>query len=63
MTEYGLFNDEGLLEGQFYSVAEAEAAIADRYSDEDDLHVSEVCPDHPDQERDNCEECNAETEE
>lgn len=59
-AEYGLFNDEGLMEGQFYSVAEAQAAVADRYSAEDDLAVHEVCPDHEGQARDTCEECFAE---
>lgn len=59
MTEYGIFNDEGCVEAQFYSREEAEAAIADRYTDEtdDDLEIHEVCPDHEEQRRDVCEEC------
>jgi hypothetical protein len=57
MTEYGLFNDEGLVEGGFYSVDTAEAAILDRYDSEDELEVKEVCGDHEGQPYDGCEEC------
>lgn len=62
MTEYGIFNDEGLLEGQFYDRATADAALADMYS-EDDAHVAECCPDHREQERATCEECDHEDDE
>lgn len=58
MTEYGIFNDEGFIEGDFYSREAAEAAVAARYSD-DDCSVHEVCPEHRDQPRDGCEECAA----
>jgi len=34
MTEWGIFNDEGLLEGQFYSLTEANLAVLDRCADE-----------------------------
>jgi hypothetical protein len=57
---FGLFNDEGLVEGEFETHEEATNAL-NRYSEEDDLHVSEICPDHPGQERDNCELCNKDT--
>lgn len=57
MIEYGLFNDEGLVEGQFYSKEAAGSAIKDRYSDEDELEIYEVCPDHAEQPRYACEEC------
>lgn len=39
MTVYGIFNDEGLVEGGFYSAQEAHDAIAERYSPEDGLTV------------------------
>lgn len=42
MTEYGLFNDEGLIEGQFYSKDEAELAKLDRYTPDDELYVDIV---------------------
>ena len=58
-TEFGIFNDEGCIEADFFSREGAEQAMADRYS-EDDAHVAEVCPDHRDQERDHCEHCQAE---
>jgi len=58
-TEYGIFGDEGKLEGDFYSREEAERALADRYSAEDGEHVGECCHDHPDHEAATCEECNA----
>lgn len=42
-TEYGIFNDEGLVEQNYWSRSEAEAAL-DAYDDEDDLEIAEVCP-------------------
>jgi hypothetical protein len=60
---FGIFNDEGLVEGDFYSQEEAQTAIKERYSEEDDLHVAECCHDHPEQERESCEECNSEDKE
>ena len=59
MNEYGIFNDEGLLEGDFYSEASATAMMNCYYAD-DDAHVSAICPDHQGHEKDFCEECNAE---
>ena len=58
--EFGIFSDEGLIEGQFATAASAEKAIAERYSPEDELHVAEVCPYHEGQERLHCEECDEE---
>ena len=61
MSEYGIFSDEGCLEMQFYSRNEAEIASLKYVEEgEDGVHVSEICPDHPEQEREHCEECNAE---
>jgi len=59
-TEYALFNDEGMVEGGFYSVEEATAAIADRYSEDDELTVEEVCHDHPEQPKCGCVLCDDE---
>ena len=56
MSEYGLFNDEGCVEAQFYSVEEALRALK-FYDPDDDIDVREICPDHDEQARDTCEEC------
>lgn len=55
--EFGLFSDEGCVEAQFYSLEEAEAAIAERYSPEDGLTAHAVCPQHEEQIAEFCEEC------
>lgn len=71
-TEYVIFNNEGCVEGGFFSPEEAQEAIARRYSDEgeddgeddgDRLKVKEICHDHSEQARETCEECAAEDEE
>lgn len=62
MTEYGIFNEEGLLEGGFYSAEEAQTKWISTYRD-DDAYVAECCHDHPDQETDRCEECVGEDDE
>lgn len=54
--EYGIFSDEGLIEGGFYSRAAAAAALAARYQP-DDGDVRRCCRDHPEHEADSCEEC------
>lgn len=59
MKEYGLFNDEGLMESNFYSVEEAQWALVNRYNKEDCLHVAQVCEEHREHEHDACEECYA----
>lgn len=58
--EFGIFTDEGFMEGDFYSVAEAEAGIEARYDEGDGCYVAEVCPEHRDQEKGHCETCDAE---
>ena len=67
MTEYGLFNDEGCLEAQMYSVEEAEGRraeyITEGLEEPEDITVRELCPDHEGQPKDGCEECNAEPDE
>lgn len=57
MVEYGLFNDEGMVEGGFRSLEEAREVIWDRYDEDDELSVLEVCPDHEEQPKYGCEEC------
>lgn len=63
MTEYGLFNDEGCVDRGFISVEAAEAALAEQYDVGDELVVKELCPEHEEEPRDSCEECNVEEEE
>lgn len=57
-TEYGIFSDEGLLEGGFITVEAAQKVATTTYA-EDGVHVAEVCPEHEEQEREHCEECSA----
>jgi hypothetical protein len=59
-TEFGLFNDEGLVENGFYSPEAAREALDTRYSGDDELEIEEICPDHPEQPRCGCEECDSE---
>ncbi len=61
-TEYGIFTDDGLIEGGFYSEKSAQKALDLDYA-EDEAHVAEICHDHPEHEADTCEECNAEVDE
>lgn len=62
MRAYGLFNDEGLVEGGFGSVQEAEQARDDNYEPEDELSVHELCSEHPDHAKVGCELCESEEE-
>jgi len=57
--EFGIFNDEGKIEGGMFSRAEAEARMAEGYTSEDEVHIGECCHDHPEHEREGCEECPA----
>ena len=57
-TEYGVFNDEGLVEGQFYDVTSANAAAVDM--DDENAYVSLVCESHTDQPYGYCDDCDAE---
>lgn len=61
MPEYGIFNDEGCIERQFYSREDVDTAAAS-YDPEDDVRVEEMCRDHADQEQpaNGCEFCNEE---
>lgn len=55
-TEYGIFSEEGLLEGDFYTVESAQAELELDYA-EDGAHVAEICPEHREHEREHCEVC------
>ena len=60
-TEFGIFTEEGCIENGFYSREEAEAAIKERYPEEE-CHVAECCIEHREEEHEHCEFC-AEAEE
>lgn len=53
--EWGLFNDEGMVEGDFWSEAEALEA-KERYDEDDDLTAHQVCGAHREHRADECEE-------
>lgn len=59
-AEWGIFNDEGLVEGGFCAEGAAKTAAATRYDPDDDVHVAEICHDHPEHERASCERCDRE---
>lgn len=63
MTEYGIFNDESAsyssedaVESQFYSVEEAEAALLERYDDDEDCYVH-VCEEPEEEDEEDEEGC------
>jgi len=64
VTEWGVFNDEGVTD-IFNKIEDAEAQAL-IYKTEDDgyyaelISVKEMCPDHEEQPKDGCEECFAE---
>jgi hypothetical protein len=60
-VEFGIFNDEGLLEGGFTEKQTAYNTMASKYADDKWVYVAEICPDHEEQDREHCEVC-AETE-
>jgi hypothetical protein len=59
MDEFGIFNDEGLLESDFYSREAAEKRLAEEYAEEG-AWVGVVCPTHREEEAEHCSECEAE---
>lgn len=70
MAEYGIFSDEGLVEGALPNEVEAQVALGEHRADAEKvgadpavLYASEICPDHEEQPRKNCEECFEEVEE
>lgn len=58
MAEWGLFSEEGLIEGDFLTREDALLARRERYTPDDELEVYEVCPHHPEQSSHDCEDCN-----
>lgn len=62
-TEFGIFNEEGCCEGGMFSREEAEARIKAMGEEAEGCHVAECCHEHPEQEREHCEECMAEEQE
>lgn len=59
--EWGLFNDEGLVAGDFWSETEAkiERDNPDHFDPEDSLTVEKVCPECRGGREDGCDECGA----
>jgi len=57
--EFGIFNDEGKIEGGMFSRAEAEARLVAMGEEAEGCHVGECCHDHAEHEREGCEECPA----
>jgi len=57
IREYGIFNDEGLIENGFFSHNEACEAITAKYPGED-FYSARICHKHPEQVAEDCEECN-----
>lgn len=72
MAVYGLWtaSDGGFFEGPFYSLGEAQGRIEELIEEADseqdqveiaaDVYPVEYCPDHDEQPRDSCEECEEE---
>ena len=58
--EFGLFNDEGLVESGFYSLESAQKDLVERYTPEDELWVGEICPQCGEGEKSYCPKCNDE---
>ena len=56
MEEYAIFNSEGCIERQLWSLEEAKVALAEY---DDDVYVEVLCHDHSDKEqpRSGCELC------
>ena len=62
MKAYGVFNDEGMIDGPFYSIDSAQREWEAYVELDEECRVRELCAEHPEQPRDACEECNAEEE-
>lgn len=61
-TEYGVFNDEGCVERQLWTLEAASRAAA-AYDEDDEVRVEALCPEHDEEPAAFCEECHAEDEE
>lgn len=54
--EWGIFQDDGMIDGGFASQSAAQRALDLDYS-EDGAHVAEVCSEHPEHEAESCDLC------
>lgn len=67
MARYAIFNDEGCIDREFGSVEDAQdraAEFRDLAKDDEDggdpsAYAAEECPDHDEQPKDSCEDCEA----
>ena len=60
-SEWGIFNDEGLIEGGFYTREEAVSSANTTYGPEDEVAIYEICPEPShDEPRHCCEQCHGE---
>lgn len=59
MTEFGIWSEEagGFILTQIYSHDEGVKELTSMDSETDTLTVIEICPDHQEQPKDGCEEC------
>lgn len=56
--EFGIFSEEGMTVGGFYSKAEAEAFMASHPEEAEGCHAAEKCPEaEHETEREHCEIC------
>lgn len=54
-----MFNDEGCVERELWSLRAAEEARDDHQAASDSAaYAAEMCPEHDERPRENCEECN-----
>lgn len=58
--EFGIFNEEGCIEGGMFSRREAEARLVAMGEEAEGCHVAECCGEHPEREREFCEKCGVE---
>jgi hypothetical protein len=61
MSDYGIFNDDGLIDGPYHSEKEA-MEVAKAYDADEGAHVLRLCHDHPEHADLCCEVCHAEEE-
>ena len=55
--EYGIFTDEGLIEGGFWSRSDAEDALVEHQHLDDEVWVAPLCPEHEGEPAGYCEQC------
>ena len=57
VMEYGIFNDEGLIEGGFRSERAAKIVVTQYHRRGEICVVKVVCPDHEEHANESCEPC------